>query len=98
MRKNSYKNFPLTSLAFYFILKSVWSLTLGQKFKVIYATSAVLFYIFHKNSDPYQHFFGKVQVNMVKPQELNMVFGESNEINGEKIVLSLTSEKKIVCF
>ena len=26
----------------------------------------------------------KVQVNVVTPQELNMVCGESNEINGEK--------------
>ena len=34
---------------------------------------------------------------MVTPRELNMVCGESNEINGE-IVLSFTAEKKIVCF
>ena len=31
---------------------------------------------------------------MVTPQELNMVCGESNEINGEKIVLSFTPDKK----
>ena len=35
---------------------------------------------------------------MVTPQEINMVCGESNEINGEKIVLSFAAEKKIVCF
>ena len=40
----------------------------------------------------------KVQVNVVTPQELNMVCGESNEINGEQNCLSLTPEKKIVCF
>ena len=43
MRKNSYKNFRLASLAFYLILKS----DLRSKISVIYATSAVLFYIFH---------------------------------------------------
>ena len=26
----------------------------------------------------------KVQVNVMTPRELNMVYGESNEINGEK--------------
>ena len=36
--------------------------------------------------------------NVVTPQELNMVCGESNEINDEKIVLSFIAEKKIVCF
>ena len=35
---------------------------------------------------------------MVTPRELNMVCGESNEINVKKIVLSFTAEKKIVCF
>ena len=40
----------------------------------------------------------KVQVNVVTPRELNMVCGESNEINGEKNVLSFTAEKKIFCF
>ena len=35
---------------------------------------------------------------MVTPRELNMVYGESNEINGEKNLLSFTAEKKIVCF
>ena len=36
---------------------------------------------------------------MVTTRELNMVYGESNEINGKKIVLSFTAEKKkIVCF
>ena len=48
MRKNSYKNFPFASLAFSFILKSVWGPDLRSKIEVIYATSAVLFYIFHK--------------------------------------------------
>ena len=42
MRKNSYKNFRLASLAFYLILKS----NLRSKIN-IYATSAVLFYMFH---------------------------------------------------
>ena len=40
----------------------------------------------------------EVQVNVVTTRELNMVYGESNEINGNKIVLSFTAEKKIVCF
>ena len=31
---------------------------------------------------------------MVTSRELNMVYRESNEINGEKIVLSFTAEKK----
>ena len=35
---------------------------------------------------------------MVTPRELNMVYGESNEINGEKIVLSFTAEKKMFAF
>ena len=37
----------------------------------------------------------KVQVNVVTPRDLNMVYRESNEINGEKIVLSFTAEKKL---
>ena len=36
--------------------------------------------------------------NVVTPWEINMVYGESNEINGEKNVLSFTAKKKIVCF
>ena len=44
MRKNSYKNFRL---AFYFIMKSACGPDLRSKIEVIYATSAVLFYIFH---------------------------------------------------
>ena len=47
MRKNSYKNFRLASLAFYFILKSVYGPDLRSKIEVIYTVSAVLFYIFH---------------------------------------------------
>ena len=31
---------------------------------------------------------------MVTPREGNMVYGESNEINREKIVLSFTAQKK----
>ena len=34
---------------------------------------------------------------MLTPEELE-VCRESNEINGEKIVLCSTAEKKIVCF
>ena len=34
---------------------------------------------------------------MLTPQEL-LVCGESYEINGEKILLCSTAEKKIVCF
>ena len=33
---------------------------------------------------------------MVTPQELKMVSGESNEINGEKIYLFVTAEKKLL--
>ena len=47
MRKNSYKNFRLASLAFLFILKSVYDPDLGSKIEVFFTTSAVLFYIFH---------------------------------------------------
>ena len=47
MRKNSYKNFRLASLAFYLRLKSVYGPDLRSKISVIYATSAGLFYIFH---------------------------------------------------
>ena len=47
---------------------------------------------------PYQTSWCKFQANVLTPQGLNMVCGESNETNGEKIVLSLTAEKKIVCF
>ena len=36
----------------------------------------------------------KVEVNVVAPQELG-VCGKLNEINGEKIILCLTAEKKI---
>ena len=35
---------------------------------------------------------------MVTPQELNMVYGESNEINGLKFFLSFTAEKKLFAF
>ena len=35
---------------------------------------------------------------MVTPRELNMVYRESNEINGKKIVLSFTVEKKLFAF
>ena len=35
---------------------------------------------------------------MVTPRELNIVYGESNEINGEKIVLSFTAEKHCLLF
>ena len=41
------------------------------------------------NSFPYQKSRWKVQVNVMTPQELKMVCGESNEINGEKIILCL---------
>ena len=37
------------------------------------------------NSFPYQKSWWKVKVNVVTPQELKMVFGELNEINGEKL-------------
>ena len=47
MMENSYKNFWLASLAFYFILKSVKGPDLASKIEVIYATSAVLYYKFH---------------------------------------------------
>ena len=47
MRKNSCKNFRLASLAFYLILKSLYGPHLRSKILVIYATSAVLFYLFH---------------------------------------------------
>ena len=36
------------------------------------------------NSFPYQKSWRKVQINVATPQELKMVCGESNEINGEK--------------
>ena len=35
--------------------------------------------------------------NVVTPQELQMVCGESNKINCEKIVFYSTAEKKINC-
>ena len=57
MKKNSYKNFRLASLAFYFILKYVLALILDQ-IEVFWATLAVLFYTFHKNSFPYQKYHG----------------------------------------
>ena len=38
-------------------------------------------------------FLIKITVNVVGPQELKMVYGESIEINGEKIVLCSTAEK-----
>ena len=59
--------------------------------------SSSVLYIPH-NSFSYQKSRWKVQVNVVKPQELKMVCGESNEINGEKIVLCPTAETKICCF
>ena len=40
----------------------------------------------------------KVQVNVVTPRELNMVCGESNEINGEKNCLLLIRSEKNCTF
>ena len=45
MKKNIYTNFRLASLAFYFILNLSKAFTLHQKFKVTYATSAVLIFM-----------------------------------------------------
>ena len=45
-------------------------------------TSSIL-HIPH-NSFPYQKSWWKVQVNVLKPQELKIVYVESTEINGEK--------------
>ena len=46
------------------------------------------------NNFPYQKSWWKVQVDVVTPQELKMVCGESYEINGEKIVLCRITKKK----
>ena len=35
---------------------------------------------------------------VLTPQKLKILCRESNQINGEKIVLCSTAEKKIVCF
>ena len=40
----------------------------------------------------------KSSVNVVTPRELNMVYGESNEINGEKNCFEFYRWEKIVCF
>ena len=67
------------------MLKSVYGSYLRSNIEVIKASSPVL-HIQH-NSYPYQKSWWKVQANLVTPQELKMVCAESNEINGEKIVL-----------
>ena len=58
------------------------ALTLDQTLKLSNATSAVLFFIFLTIAFLIKHH--GVKVNVVTPQELKMVCGESNEINGEK--------------
>ena len=96
MRKNSYKNFRLPSLAFMFILKSVWGCHFRSKVEVILAASPILFNIFHTNSFPYQKSRWKVQVNVVTSQELKMVCGELNEINREKMFYVRSLRKKLL--
>ena len=58
------------------------ALTLDQTLKLSNATSAVLFFIFHTIAFLIKNHGAKV--NVVTPQELKMVRGEANEINGEK--------------
>ena len=72
------------------------ALTLYQNLSYLGNFSSSVLHIPH-NSFPCEKSCWKVQVNVLTPQELG-VCGESNEINGEKFVLSSTTEKKIVCF
>ena len=50
--------------------------------------------MFHTNSFSYQKSWWKVQVSVATPQELKLVCRYLNNINGDKIVLCLTTEKK----
>ena len=60
-------------------LKYVKGSDLTSKIEVIYATSAVLFYIFHTKAFLIKKSQCKVQVNVVTPQELGgEIYGGKN--------------------
>ena len=59
------------------------ALTLHQKLKLFRQLQQFCF-TYSINTFPYKKSWWKVQVNVVTPQELKMVHGESNEIKGEK--------------
>ena len=65
-----------------------------DKIDVILATSAVIVYTFYTIAFLIKKSWRNVQVNVLTPQERGLC-EESNEINGEKIVLCLTAEKKL---
>ena len=71
-------------------------LTLDQNLSYLGNFSSSVLHIPH-NSFPYKKIMVEAEINVLTPQELG-VCGESNEINGEKIVLCSTTEKKIVFF
>ena len=75
-------------------------LTLDQKLKIFRqlqkfcsAYSRIAFYCHGGKKSRW-----KVQVNVVKPQKLKMVCGESNEINGKKMFCVRPLRKKLLAF
>ena len=72
------------------------ALTLVKKLRLFTNLSSYVLCIPHTNF-PYQK-HGEKSKYVVTPRELNILCGESNEINVKKLFLSFTAEKKIVCF